>query len=199
MKTNDLVSVIHYRYVSAHQGVYMQFSHCSNITVVCFSDYSMLSEHKGIRRVTGFGVPITRGAASGQMFTYGTIMLTMCRNTITFLRETFLRRFIPFDSAISMHKYIAYMAVFFTGMLRNSNPKIRFLMIYVNCTRYVCHAYSDVTDVNSAALHWSLDQLLPHIHSEPLRSQLFVQQLSPQVCQTCNFMKLKDSALQTCS
>lgn len=101
---------IYYSYVP----VCTLFTVVQIITVVYFSDYSVLSEHKGIRRVTGYGVPITRGAASGQMFTYGTILLTMCRNTITFLRETFLRSFIPFDSAISMHKYIALLAIFFT-------------------------------------------------------------------------------------
>lgn len=49
------------------------------------------------------------------MFTYASLLVTMSRNTITFLRETFLHRFIPFDSAIAFHKYIAMVALFFTG------------------------------------------------------------------------------------
>ncbi|XP_064475298.1 dual oxidase 2-like [Ornithodoros turicata] len=76
--------------------------------------YSVEREHGGLRRIAGYGVTITRGAASGQMFAYATLLLTMCRNSITFLRETFLHRYIPFDSSISMHLYIAIWAGFFS-------------------------------------------------------------------------------------
>ncbi|XP_078589015.1 dual oxidase 2-like [Branchiostoma floridae x Branchiostoma japonicum] len=78
--------------------------------------YSVEREHAGLRRITGFGVSVTRGAASGQMWTYSVILLTMCRNTITHMRETFLHRYIPFDSAIAMHKFVAMSALFFTIM-----------------------------------------------------------------------------------
>eukprot|EP00058_Branchiostoma_floridae_P020949 XP_002606439.1 hypothetical protein BRAFLDRAFT_67691 [Branchiostoma floridae] len=78
--------------------------------------YSVEREHAGLRRITGFGVSVTRGAASGQMWTYSVILLTMCRNTITHMRETFLHRYIPFDSAIAMHKIVAMSALFFTIM-----------------------------------------------------------------------------------
>ena len=84
---------------------------------IVFSDYSVEREHAGLRRIAGYGVTVTRGAASGMMFTYSCLMVTMCRNTITYLRETFLNRFIPFDSYINMHKYIAILAGFFTGQL----------------------------------------------------------------------------------
>lgn len=80
-----------------------------------FTDYSIEREHVALRRIAGFGVTVTRGAASGQMFTYSTLLLTMCRNIITVLRETFLNRFIPFDSAIWFHKFVAYWALLFTG------------------------------------------------------------------------------------
>lgn len=78
--------------------------------------YSTEREHVGLRRIAGYGVTVTRGAASGMMFTYSCLLVTMCRNTITFLRETFLHRFIPFDDAIEMHKYIAVLAMIFTLM-----------------------------------------------------------------------------------
>lgn len=45
------------------------------------------------------------------MWTYSCLLVTMSRNTITFLRETFFHRFIPFDAAIDFHKYIAYLAL----------------------------------------------------------------------------------------
>ncbi|CAL1297932.1 unnamed protein product [Larinioides sclopetarius] len=76
--------------------------------------YSVEAEHTGFRRVAGYGVTVTRGAASSMMFAYSTILLTMCRNTITFLRETFFNQYIPFDAAITFHKYIAFWALIFS-------------------------------------------------------------------------------------
>ncbi|KAH9369450.1 hypothetical protein HPB48_014370 [Haemaphysalis longicornis] len=76
--------------------------------------YSVEREHGGLRQIAGYGVTVTRGAASAQMFTYSTLLLTMCRNSITFLRDTFLHRYVPFDSAIPMHLYIAIWAGIFS-------------------------------------------------------------------------------------
>ncbi|XP_063244326.1 dual oxidase-like isoform X2 [Bacillus rossius redtenbacheri] len=76
--------------------------------------YSVEREHSGLRRIAGYGVTVTRGAASAMMFTYSTLLLTMCRSTITLLRDTFLHLYIPFDLAISAHKYIAVLALLFT-------------------------------------------------------------------------------------
>ncbi|CAG2174102.1 unnamed protein product, partial [Oppiella nova] len=73
--------------------------------------YTYLREHGGLRQIAGLGVTVTRGAASVMMFCYATILLTMCRNIITFLRETFLHRFVPFDGAVGLHKYIAFWAL----------------------------------------------------------------------------------------
>ncbi|XP_054156010.1 dual oxidase-like isoform X2 [Oppia nitens] len=73
--------------------------------------YTYLREHGGLRQIAGLGVTLTRGAASVQMFCYSTILLTMCRNILTFLRETFVHRFVPFDGAVSLHKYIAFWAL----------------------------------------------------------------------------------------
>lgn len=80
-----------------------------------FTDYSVQREHSGLRRILGYGLTITRGAASAMMFTYSTLLIMMCHNTITILRTTILQFYIPFDSAIEMHKYIACWALVFTG------------------------------------------------------------------------------------
>lgn len=80
-----------------------------------FIDFSVEREHASLRRIAGYGVSVTRGAASGMMFTYCSLLLTMSRNLITALRETFFNQFIPFDSAIWFHKYVAYLALIFTG------------------------------------------------------------------------------------
>ncbi|XP_014476938.1 PREDICTED: dual oxidase 2-like isoform X2 [Dinoponera quadriceps] len=76
--------------------------------------YYIEREHSGLRRILGYGLTVTRGAASAMMFTYSTLLLMMCHNTITFLRTTVLQFYIPFDSAIDMHKYIACWALAFT-------------------------------------------------------------------------------------
>ncbi|XP_071953912.1 dual oxidase 2-like isoform X2 [Antedon mediterranea] len=78
--------------------------------------YSIEREFAGLRRIAGYGVTVTRGAASAMMFTFSSLLVTMCRNLITRLRETFLHRFIPFDSALAMHKIIALYALFFSVM-----------------------------------------------------------------------------------
>ncbi|XP_050459016.1 dual oxidase 2-like isoform X1 [Cataglyphis hispanica] len=76
--------------------------------------YSIQREHSGLRRILGYGLTITRGAASAMMFAYSTLLIMMCHNTITVLRTTVLQFYIPFDSAIEMHKYIACWALVFT-------------------------------------------------------------------------------------
>ncbi|XP_071091367.1 dual oxidase 1-like [Haliotis cracherodii] len=78
--------------------------------------YSIEREHAGLRRLAGYGVSVTRGAASTQMFTYAFLLVTMSRNTLTFFRETFLHRFIPFDSFHAFHKYVAGIALVSTVM-----------------------------------------------------------------------------------
>ena len=63
---------------------------------------------------------VSRGAAAAMTLTFSTLLLTMSRNTLTFLRETQAMNWIPFDSAIAFHKYVAVLALFFTGNNRLS-------------------------------------------------------------------------------
>ncbi|XP_015123350.1 dual oxidase [Diachasma alloeum] len=79
-----------------------------------FHYYTFLREHNGLRQITSFGVSVTRGAASAMMFAFSSLLITMCHNIITILRDTVLQFYIPFDSAIEMHKYIACWALIFT-------------------------------------------------------------------------------------
>lgn len=76
--------------------------------------YSIEREFAGLRTIAGYGVTVTRGAASAMMFTYSSILVTMSRNTITYLRETFLHRFIAFDFFLPLHKMIAFEALAFS-------------------------------------------------------------------------------------
>nr|AXN93676.1 dual oxidase [Scylla paramamosain] len=76
--------------------------------------FSVEREHRGLRRIAGYGVTVTRGAASAMMFTYSTLIVTMCRNLFAVLRSTFLQRIIPFDHMVEFHRYMASWALVWT-------------------------------------------------------------------------------------
>eukprot|EP00118_Oscarella_pearsei_P028224 m.1711 g.1711 ORF g.1711 m.1711 type:complete len:1810 (+) comp7753_c0_seq1:180-5609(+) len=90
------------------------------VTVCIFVEraynYSFEREHSGLRRIAGYGVTVTRGAASAMMFTYSTLLLTMCRNAITHLRSTQFNEYIPFDSFHLFHRQFAMTALFYTAI-----------------------------------------------------------------------------------
>ncbi|XP_014788035.1 dual oxidase isoform X1 [Octopus bimaculoides] len=81
-----------------------------------FYYYSVENEHVGLRRMMGYGLSVTRGAAASMSFNFSLLLLTMCRNLITFLRGTFLNMYIPFDSNVAFHKLVAWNALFFTAL-----------------------------------------------------------------------------------
>lgn len=76
--------------------------------------YAFESQHSGIGEVTLPGIIVSRGTAASISFMFSYILLTMCRNLITFLRETFLNQYIPFDAAVDFHRLIAKTAVILT-------------------------------------------------------------------------------------
>ncbi|XP_069480819.1 dual oxidase 1-like [Ambystoma mexicanum] len=76
--------------------------------------YAFESQETGIAEVSLVGIIISRGTAASVSFMYSYILLTMCRNLITFLRETFLNCYIPFDAAVDFHRLIAKTAIVFT-------------------------------------------------------------------------------------
>ncbi|KAE8617507.1 hypothetical protein XENTR_v10009098 [Xenopus tropicalis] len=76
--------------------------------------YAFESQHRGISEVTMPGIIISRGTAASISFMFSYILLTMCRNLITFLRETFLNQYIPFDAAVDFHRLVAKTAIILT-------------------------------------------------------------------------------------
>ncbi|CAI5793052.1 dual oxidase 2 [Podarcis lilfordi] len=90
----------------------------SAITVGVFVErayyYGFASPPTGIADTTFVGILISRGAGASISFMYSFILLTMCRNLITFLRETFFNCYIPFDSAVDFHRWIATGALIFS-------------------------------------------------------------------------------------
>ncbi|OXB81937.1 UNVERIFIED_CONTAM: hypothetical protein H355_004020 [Colinus virginianus] len=77
--------------------------------------YAFASPSTGIAQTTFVGIIISRGSAACISFMYSYILLTMCRNLITVLRETFLNHYIPFDAAVDFHRWIAMAALIFSG------------------------------------------------------------------------------------
>ncbi|XP_004709549.1 dual oxidase 2 [Echinops telfairi] len=73
--------------------------------------YAFTSPSSGISETTFVGIILSRGSAASISFMFSYILLTMCRNLITFLRETFLNRYVPFDAAVDFHRWIAMAAV----------------------------------------------------------------------------------------
>nr|XP_045757694.1 dual oxidase 2 [Mirounga angustirostris] len=73
--------------------------------------YAFASPPSGIAETTFVGIILSRGTAASISFMFSYILLTMCRNLITFLRETFLNRYVPFDAAVDFHRWIAMAAV----------------------------------------------------------------------------------------
>uniref|UniRef100_F7ILP3 NAD(P)H oxidase (H2O2-forming) n=1 Tax=Callithrix jacchus TaxID=9483 RepID=F7ILP3_CALJA len=76
--------------------------------------YAFAAHHMGITDTTRVGIILSRGTAASISFMFSYILLTMCRNLITFLRETFLNRYVPFDAAVDFHRLIASTAIVLT-------------------------------------------------------------------------------------
>lgn len=60
-------------------------------------------------------IPFAYGSAGAMMFNLSTLLLTMCRNSITYMRDTWLNQYVPFDQALAGHKIVAWMALCFCG------------------------------------------------------------------------------------
>ena len=78
-----------------------------------FSDYAFMSEHLDLRHIMGPGIAITRGSAASLSFCYSLLLLTMCRNLITKMKEHSLHQYIPLDSHLQFHKIVACTGTFY--------------------------------------------------------------------------------------
>ena len=90
------------------------------------ADYRFENEHKDLRRVMGAGIAITRGAAGAISFCFSVVLLTVCRNLLTLLRQTFVAHYVPLDSAIVFHKIVAVTGGVFA---RGLNPLLPHLPV----------------------------------------------------------------------
>ncbi|XP_052253066.1 superoxide-generating NADPH oxidase heavy chain subunit A-like [Dreissena polymorpha] len=84
-----------------------------------------------------YGISTTRGAAAAMSFCFSLLLVTMLRNTITFLRGTFLNLYAPFDSIVSFHKVVAWTALFFTAV-HVVEYGFNFYHLATQPTKYLC-------------------------------------------------------------
>nr|XP_004660925.2 dual oxidase 2 isoform X1 [Jaculus jaculus] len=107
----------------------------SAICVGLFADrayyYAFASPPTDIEETTYVGIILSRGTAASISFMFSYILLTMCRNLITFLRETFLNRYIPFDAAVDFHRWIA-MAAVVLAVLHSAGHVVNFYIFSVS-------------------------------------------------------------------
>ncbi|KAH9500299.1 Dual oxidase 2, partial [Bulinus truncatus] len=113
------------------------FGICVGLFAERFYYYTVEQEHKGFRKLMSYGISFTRGGAAAMSFTFSFLLLTMCRNTITFLRSTRLNQFIPFDSHISFHKLVAWTALFFSA-IHVLGYSFNFYHLVSEPTRFLC-------------------------------------------------------------
>jgi len=126
----------HYAYASAYleenrQCVfYLILFYVINIALFCerFIHYSFMAEHTDLRHIMGVGIAITRGAAASLSFCYSLLLLTMCRNLLTRLKESSVQQYIPIDSHIAFHKIVAMTALFFS-LLHSAGHLVNFYHI----------------------------------------------------------------------
>ncbi|KAM7396877.1 hypothetical protein PAMP_019883 [Pampus punctatissimus] len=76
--------------------------------------YGLQAESTGLPETSVVGILVSRGSAAAISFLFPYMLLTVCRNLITLCRETFLNRYIPFDSAIDFHRFMAMTAIILT-------------------------------------------------------------------------------------
>uniref|UniRef100_A0A2C9KDP5 NAD(P)H oxidase (H2O2-forming) n=1 Tax=Biomphalaria glabrata TaxID=6526 RepID=A0A2C9KDP5_BIOGL len=113
------------------------FGICVGLFAERFYYYTVEQEHRGFRKLMSYGISFTRGGAAAMSFTFSFLLLTMCRNTITFLRSTLLNQFIPFDSHISFHKVVAWTALFFSA-IHVIGYSFNFYHLVSEPTRFLC-------------------------------------------------------------
>ncbi|KAJ1700512.1 hypothetical protein LUZ63_000291 [Rhynchospora breviuscula] len=63
--------------------------------------------HRTAFKVMGYCLPTAKGAAETLKLNMALVLLPVCRNTLTWLRSTWARYFVPFDDNITFHKMIA--------------------------------------------------------------------------------------------
>ncbi|XP_063692372.1 dual oxidase 2-like isoform X2 [Bolinopsis microptera] len=78
-----------------------------------FITYSRYKDHTGYPQLLGYSLSLTRGSAAVLMFTFPLFLVLMCKNTLTHLRGTFIKRYIPLDANRTAHIYLGCVTLLF--------------------------------------------------------------------------------------
>ncbi|TKY72908.1 Respiratory burst oxidase-like protein E [Spatholobus suberectus] len=82
------------------------------VTTACLFTWKFYQyKNRSTFQVMSYCIPIAKGAAETLKLNMALILLPVCRNTLTWLRSTGARKFVPFDDNISFHKMIAFAIV----------------------------------------------------------------------------------------
>ncbi|KAI0218114.1 hypothetical protein L0F63_006714 [Massospora cicadina] len=76
--------------------------------LIGFIKYSYDDNLSQARTTLGITFPIARASAVAIHVDTGIVMLPMCRNTISYLRTTYLAKLVPFDQNVEFHKLVGW-------------------------------------------------------------------------------------------
>lgn len=75
------------------------------VTIACLFTWKFYQyRNRSTFKVMSYCLPVAKGAAETLKFNMALILLPVCRNTLTWLRSTRARKFVPFDDNINFHK-----------------------------------------------------------------------------------------------
>lgn len=75
------------------------------VTTACLFAWKFYQyKNRSTFQVMGYCLPVAKGAAETLKLNMALILLPVCRNTLTWLRSTRARKFVPFDDNINFHK-----------------------------------------------------------------------------------------------
>lgn len=75
------------------------------VTIACLFGWKLFQyRNRSSFHVMSYCLPVAKGAAETLKLNMALILLPVCRNTLTWLRSTRARKFVPFDDNINFHK-----------------------------------------------------------------------------------------------
>lgn len=83
------------------------------ITVI-YTDTTTSPMYFTFRSVVGAGLPIAKSSAAAISLSSAIILLPICKNVISHLRNTFIGKILPFDAVILFHRTIGMSIAIFT-------------------------------------------------------------------------------------
>lgn len=135
------------------------------ITIAVFVErfifYAFMAEHKDLRHIMGIGIAVTRGSAASLSFCYSLLLLTVCRNMITKMKEWAFNQYIPLDSNIVFHKICACTALFMS-VVHTCGHLVNFYHVgtqpldHLHC---LSHEFSFSSDQKPTIAYWLFQTL----------------------------------------